>query len=397
WRKCGINPLSPQAGTWIYDRANWCPGSIVQPDDYDIAIKKGSTHRVAIKMEPYINQKHPTAHYALSTYLFYCKAPWARNDVSLEEIMAPSDADEYSRMNPVCGNPRILVRNSGRNPVTTMTVRYGCPGMKEPRYAWQGNIASQQTGVIELPGAISGCEHGRQFSVTLDSPNGRKDDYTDDNTGTSVVYLPPVYGTDFILALRSNNDSSHNAYAITDLNGAVIRERTLGSLRANTIYYDTLNLAPGCYKLLVRDTAGDGLDFWANPEGGYGYVRLLDMNQRLLKAFTSDFGSETAYWFSVAKDAKPALAGDQLPIVNPFPLRNKGVFTLDLFLNDSTTVNVRIVTEDSSRTVFQKDCPVGRELFLPIDITAEPDGVYYVKATIGEKTISRRIRVRRTN
>ena len=23
---CGENPIFPQGGTWIYDRANWCPG-----------------------------------------------------------------------------------------------------------------------------------------------------------------------------------------------------------------------------------------------------------------------------------------------------------------------------------------------------------------------------------
>ena len=27
WRLCGTNPLYPQGGTWVYDRANWCPGN----------------------------------------------------------------------------------------------------------------------------------------------------------------------------------------------------------------------------------------------------------------------------------------------------------------------------------------------------------------------------------
>jgi hypothetical protein len=32
WRNdCGINPCSPQLGTWEYDRAGWCPGAAVDP------------------------------------------------------------------------------------------------------------------------------------------------------------------------------------------------------------------------------------------------------------------------------------------------------------------------------------------------------------------------------
>ena len=29
WRDCGFNELYPQGGTWIYNRANWCPGATV--------------------------------------------------------------------------------------------------------------------------------------------------------------------------------------------------------------------------------------------------------------------------------------------------------------------------------------------------------------------------------
>ncbi|NJK97021.1 MAG: hypothetical protein HC905_20740 [Bacteroidales bacterium] len=28
WKDCGANPLYPQGGTWIYDRAYWCPGDL---------------------------------------------------------------------------------------------------------------------------------------------------------------------------------------------------------------------------------------------------------------------------------------------------------------------------------------------------------------------------------
>ena len=33
---CGENPIYPQGGTWIYDRANWCPGKRAQAFEHDI-------------------------------------------------------------------------------------------------------------------------------------------------------------------------------------------------------------------------------------------------------------------------------------------------------------------------------------------------------------------------
>ncbi|HMR85067.1 MAG TPA: peptide-N-glycosidase F-related protein [Niabella sp.] len=52
WKDCGNNSLYPQGGTWIYDRAYWCPGDLQQPDVIDVFTKPGS-HEVSLQMEPY--------------------------------------------------------------------------------------------------------------------------------------------------------------------------------------------------------------------------------------------------------------------------------------------------------------------------------------------------------
>ena len=50
-------------------------------------------------------------------------------------------------------------------------------------------------------------------------------------------------------------------------------------MQSNTLYKDTFNLSPGCYKLQILDTGGnqntneDGLSWWANDDGS-GYARL---------------------------------------------------------------------------------------------------------------------------
>lgn len=396
WRKCGTNSLFPQAGTWLFDRANWCPGAIVHPDKYDIAVVPNSTHVLDMVMQPYVDPKTPSANYYIHSYLFYLSAPWASNDVSLEEIVAPSPADEYSRSNPVCSHPQIIVRNSGREILKSFIVDYGISGEPGQTYKWEGRLGSQESAEITLPGSLAFNESSRRFDVALRAPNGVEDEYAADNALTSEAIGPPVYGTKFILAFKTNKDSMHNAYQLRDVNDRIVQERKLGTLRSDTIYRDTFNLTPGCYQFVVVDTAGDGLDFWFNPEGGYGYVRLLDMNGHLIKSFNSDFGSEIRHSFRVAEGVSIPVATDTLPLVAPFPIRSKGIFTVNVFLNEPA--DLRIVVADSSKNaVFERTFPNVKDEALPIDISSAPDGTYSLQATAGASTVTRRIKVKHSD
>lgn len=63
WTNCNPNPdnCMPQNGTWQYNRAGWCPGSIAKPFDYDMT-SFIPTNNVALKyvfFEQYMDQCHP--------------------------------------------------------------------------------------------------------------------------------------------------------------------------------------------------------------------------------------------------------------------------------------------------------------------------------------------------
>ena len=47
---CGENPIYPQGGTWIYDRANWCPGKRAQTFDHEISNYITSSDSVEINV-----------------------------------------------------------------------------------------------------------------------------------------------------------------------------------------------------------------------------------------------------------------------------------------------------------------------------------------------------------
>ena len=63
WNNCDPNPdgCSPQNGTWYFDRAGWCPGSIAQFFDYDMTpfAQQNSVDLKYIFDEDYVDLCHP--------------------------------------------------------------------------------------------------------------------------------------------------------------------------------------------------------------------------------------------------------------------------------------------------------------------------------------------------
>lgn len=73
WRDdCGLNPIQPQGGTWIYNRAGWCPGTKVNEFLYDITpyISNGKAV-VDIDFEYYKTSQTSQPYYHIAHDIFY--------------------------------------------------------------------------------------------------------------------------------------------------------------------------------------------------------------------------------------------------------------------------------------------------------------------------------------
>ncbi len=56
WRTdCGMNPIFPQGGTWIYDRSNWCPGTKTITKEHELTpyISPGDSLKVDMNFDAY--------------------------------------------------------------------------------------------------------------------------------------------------------------------------------------------------------------------------------------------------------------------------------------------------------------------------------------------------------
>lgn len=307
WRDdCGANSLYPQAGTWLYNRANWCPGAPVKPFDVFKTVTPGSSHKFLLEMQTYNNTTGGSAVYDLSTYAFYFKDKRKQHDAAIDDIIAPSKHYDYLRENPVCGAPIIRVKNLGKDTIKRVDFVYGKLNGKTARIWVPCKIAPFETGVVELEAIYDWSGPGNTFYAKLIKINEADDEDTSDNYMTSPITVTPTYPNRIYVVFKSNNAPGENSYSIKDSKGNVVLSRN--NFAANTIYRDTVDLKNNlCYNFYFSDEGTppsnnplneDGLDWWANTGDGTGSIQIRSgKNNAVLKNFNPDFGSNLKLQF----------------------------------------------------------------------------------------------------
>ncbi len=385
WKECGDNPLFPQAGTWIFDRANWCPGYLVQPDEVMLNTTAGEDFSVDINMEPYQTEK-PTARELLTAYLIEYGKINAANDVTLIDIINPSTSLEHSRKNPTGGLPVIKVKNNGEKPLKKMNIKYFIEGEAVQNFKWMGSILFGETALIVLPNEVFSKKESAKFHVVLSKPNGGKDGFISDNTLESIYKRPAILPETVIVYYKTNNKPTDNRYVIQDSFGKVIFEKDSLKTKPNTIYLDTIKLKKGNYNFSFEDRTGNGLEFWYSAEDGRGEIKLLDSLGKAIKQFDSDFGSGVNFNFSVQPDMDYEL--DDTPSIAIFPSRTKGPISLDYFSNNSSKVKVLIVEQENEENVLEEHTYLnfskGTHTY---DLSYLPKMRCYIKVFINDKEV----------
>ena len=72
---CGCNPIQPQGGTWIYNRAGWCPGTVVNEFIYDLTpyINRNRELELDIDFEYYNTPQIDQPGYNVSHDVFFLR------------------------------------------------------------------------------------------------------------------------------------------------------------------------------------------------------------------------------------------------------------------------------------------------------------------------------------
>jgi hypothetical protein len=390
---CGDNPLYPQAGTWIFDRANWCPGYLLQPDEVEFKLGPGEDYTVDVDMEPY-ETEDPSANEFLIAYVMEYAKINSANDATLVDIISPSDKKIYSRRKQSGALPVIKIKNNGKDNLKSLLVEYRLEGDKTKKFKWKGDLPYGESALLTLPEEIYTDEESAIFYVELKNPNGKRDGFNADNVKRSVYTRPHIVPQTSVIYFKTNNKPGQNSYRVTDSFGKIMFKKDSLELMPNTVYRDTLNLPKGNYTFTVEDTAGDGLEFWYKAKDGRGDVKLLDTLGRALKHFDPDFGSHIIYNFRV--DPKLSYFLDNKPAVSMFPARTDGPVTLYYFSNTPNKVEVLIVQQDDESKIAETHTYLNLDKgTFTYDLSYLPKMRYYLKVMVdGKEVFKNRIRLK---
>ncbi len=356
WRdNCDLNPLYPQGGTWVYDRANWCPGAEVWTYDWELSpyITPGTSATLDHDVQSYVSGG-PWDYYQIEDQLITYGAPNFTLDAAVEDILSPSNDQMYGRYNPVCTSPVIKIKNTGSTTLTSLTITYGINGATPSVFNWTGNLKFMEIATVTL-GTFNWAQGASDFSVTVSNPNGGSDQYSQNNTKISKFTYPPVMPGQFVIEFKTNTNPDENQYTLKDDAGTIIASRNGTLLSANTIYKDTVTLSNGCYTFELTDSGEDGLAFWANTAQGSGYARFKKVTpaNAIIKSFPTDFGGQLYQQFTVGLTSG----------LN------------DYILTDNTTMNVY-------------PNPSNGHIFIDVNLSEKKDGIIDINNVLGEKVYS---------
>lgn len=297
--QCGQNPLYPQGGTWIYNRANWCPGTKVGIFSYEIggSLNAGN-NTIDINLAPYTYTGNQGASYTVSSILVQYGENNFTNEASLEAIISPSTDSAYIRFNPLCSHPEISIKNNGKVDLIALDITYGLQGNTKQVYHWIGKISFDETKRISLPMLDwSNVKSNPTFEVSISKPNGQTDEMNYNNVLTSNAFITPKLENKLIVWFKTNLNASENSYTFKDADGKTLYSRS--GFLPSTLYKDTFQLPDGCINFELIDDGGDGIEWWANKQTvGIGYLMIKNMGNTFTKRIQPDFGSAITYRFN---------------------------------------------------------------------------------------------------
>lgn len=302
-QECSENPIYPQGGTWVYDRQGWCPGeeSLLTANELTSLWTPGSSMEIDYSTSNPSNPGGDYRYHLAHQLVGYSDANF-QLDAALVGVMAPNNTAEFTRIGNVCANPTVVIRNTGATDLTKLTIKYWMNDSQSPQvYEWTGDLEFMEEEVVEIPSTaelwydIIG--ENNIFHAEVSSPNDGEDQYSFNNSYRSTFDIPAVFPSEMSVEVKTNNFSNENSYQLLDSDGNIVGSNSLPL--ANTTFTDDYSLTvDGCYKLVIVDSGGDGLQWWANPTQGSGFARIRNGSGEVIETFESDFGGRFEYSFN---------------------------------------------------------------------------------------------------
>ena len=390
WKECADNPVISQGGTWIYDRAGWCPATFGDTYDHDITpfVSPGSVASIDYGME--VTSGGMEGNYRTTVQLVSYGDNNFQNDAAVIDVIAPNKWEYHNRHNPMCNNPRILIENTGEQTLTSAVIHYWICGGPHEIFNWTGSLEFGENEEVELPiPGQSFWDHAtycKNFIVKITEANGVVDEYPYNSEYNTEFESPPTYPADLFFWTITNNAAHENELYLKDEQGNVLLSRT--DFQNATQYRDTVSLLPGCYTLEFTDSDQDGLSFFANNDGA-GSLRIRQVGGGVLEQFDSDFGDKIVHHFTVGYTLSEEEKYNSVS-VSAYPNPSNSIFKVEADgFGDLVTLEV---FDAFGKTIISEEIS-SKDYFIveDIDLSEYESGVYFLKLDDGKKSRIKRL------
>ena len=372
WKECGDNPVYPQGGTWIFDRAGWCPGMETDVHTFELLpfLNKGEYNEFDYGIT---GSTGSNMDYRINNQLVIYEEANFSHDVEIMDIQNPSTKTEHQRFNPSCNLPNIIIRNSGSELLQSVDITYGMVGGDSISTTWTGTVRYLDTKKIELEVLDDRFwkSGNGNFFVRVSNPNGQADENSENDYMTSKYVAPFTSAKDLRIDIRTDNKPQDTRLNIFDAVGDLALD--LFGFSSNSSYSLDLDLPDGCYTMVLQDASDDGLEFWFFPNNGVGWARLTEDNLPVIN-FDPDFGGDLIFDFIINK--VNSTKDDQIAQsigISPNPAQNE----LSILWNSGQTLdgNIRVV-DQNGRVLVEKTTQSNQESILDIEFLMP--GFYFI-------------------
>ena len=396
WRDdCGFNPVYPQAGTWLYDRANWCPGSEAWTYFHELTGLSGGDMTFDMNITEYGWTGSQTPNYIIDAQLITYGDFNIQVDAEIADIVRPSNAYRHSRVNPSCSKPEVIIRNNGGETLTSAMITYGVEGGQVCYHLWEGSLEYGESEKVVL-GNINWAglnPDNPVFYARISDPNSGLDEIFWNNEMRTGFDLPPHYETEEVeVYFRTNGAPSENVWYLKDDVGNTIAAELFFD-DAFTIYSEIVTVEEGCYVFQMLDSDKDGLEFFANGDGN-GLLRLINtLSGAWEENFQTNFGTMIHHEFTTmlplgqvkaAEDACDITGLEEVPadytgVVYPNPASTEVMLQLPLDAD-------RALLKDLQGRLLWQQSGQGT---MNLDVSDLPAGVYLINFQAEERILER--------
>ncbi|MBK9108672.1 MAG: T9SS type A sorting domain-containing protein [Saprospiraceae bacterium] len=394
WKECADNPIFPQGGTWIFDRAGWCPGAASDVHQFDITSlgDPGSPVRIDYGLN---GANMDAANYLVSCQLVSYGAAAYAKDAGIEAVIRPNVGRvEFERFNPACSRPAIQVKNFGSEDIRSLLIRYNVLGGRTLEFLYQGEIKPLEIKTIDLP-----VDHfdfwtnatTTLFEVEILKVNDINDENSRNNKMSSNFKLVRIFDFDPIFEIRTNNIAGDNSYRIKDMNGNILIEKK--NLPAATTTQENLNVPNGCYTLEVDDQAQDGLSFWYYPNYGSGnssIKRRVNNNVIPMVSFKPDFGAGFKYDFIVNKVTATDDESTSY-VVSLYPNPVNDLVNLEVLGAEGQEAIIYLLNAAGQKVLMHSIPQDGNSVQKQFSLAGLAKGMYFMHIQLNDKILIRKL------